>query len=69
MHALIRLGDGKYYVSAVFGYYRNITATGDYQRYLEGIHKPYWILFLMKRTNRKMSLINAVLWMQDTSKD
>jgi len=45
MHAIIRQGDGKYYVSAVFGYYRDITATDDYQRYLEGIHKPYWIVW------------------------
>lgn len=41
MHALIRQGDGKYNVSAVSGYYRDITATDDYQRYLEEIRKPY----------------------------
>lgn len=45
MHAIIRQGDGKYYVSAVFGYYRDITATDDYERYLESIHKPYWIVW------------------------
>ncbi len=45
MHAVIRQGDGKYYISAVFGYYRDITATDDYERYLEGIHKPYWIVW------------------------
>lgn len=45
MHAIIRQGDGKYYVSAVFGYYKDITATGDYERYLESIHKPYWIVW------------------------
>ena len=27
MHAIIRQGEGKYYVSAVFGYYKDITAT------------------------------------------
>lgn len=45
MHALICQGNGKYYVSAVFGYYRDITATDDYERYLEGIYKPYWIVW------------------------
>lgn len=45
MHAIVRQGDGKFYVSAVFGYYRDITATDDYQRYLEGIYKPYWIVW------------------------
>ena len=45
MHAIVCQGNGKYYVSAVFGYYRDITATDDYKRYLEGIHKPYWIVW------------------------
>ena len=27
MHAIIRQGEDKYYVSAVFGYYKDITAT------------------------------------------
>mgnify|MGYP006981381057 CR=1 FL=1 len=45
MHAMVCQGDGKYYISAVFGYYRDITAEDDYQRYLEEIHKPYWIVW------------------------
>lgn len=45
MHAIVRQGNGKYYVSAVFGYYRDVTATDDYKRYLEGIYKPYWIVW------------------------
>jgi len=45
MYALVRQGNGKYYVSAVFGYYRDITATNSYQRYLERIHKPYFIVW------------------------
>ena len=45
MHAIIRQDDGKYYVSAVFGYYRDVTATEDYKRYIESIHKPYWIVW------------------------
>ena len=35
MHAIIRQGEGKYYVSAVFGYYKDITATDDYEKYLQ----------------------------------
>ncbi len=45
MHAIIRQGDGKYYISAVFGYYKDITATDGHERYLEEIHKPYWIVW------------------------
>ncbi len=44
MYAIIRLGNGKYYISAVFGYYCVITATDDYQRYLEGIHNQYYLV-------------------------
>lgn len=47
--SLIRQGNGKFYVSAVFGYYRDITATEDYQRYLEEIHKPYWIVWYAEK--------------------
>ena len=45
MHALVIQGNGKYYLSAVFGYYRNVTATDNYERYIEGIHKPYWVVW------------------------
>lgn len=45
MHAIIRQGEGKYYVSAVFGYYKDITATDDYEKYLQNIHNPYWIVW------------------------
>lgn len=45
MHAIIRQGDGKYYISAVYGYYEDYTAADDYDRYLEEIHKPYWIVW------------------------
>ena len=45
MHAIIRQGEGKYYVSAVFGYYRDITAKDDYGKYLQRIYKPYWIVW------------------------
>ena len=50
MHAIIRQGDGKYYISAVFGYYRDITATDNYERYLEEIYKPYWIVWNPEKT-------------------
>lgn len=35
MHALICQGEGKYYVSAVFGYYTDINAATEYERYLQ----------------------------------
>ncbi len=59
MHAIIRQDDGKYYVSAVFGYYRDVTATEDYKRYIESIHKPYWIVWdsEKKRLIRWLSMV------------
>lgn len=45
MHAIVRQGNGKYYVSAVFGYFKDITATDDYERYIQSIHNPYWIVW------------------------
>ncbi len=45
MHAIIRQGNDKYYVSAVFGYYKDITATDDYEKYLQEIHNPYCIVW------------------------
>ena len=45
MHAIVRQGDGKFYVSAVFGYYRDVTAAGGYEEYLQSITKPYWIVW------------------------
>lgn len=45
MHAIVCQGNGRYYVSAVFGYYKDITAEDKYQRYLEEIHKPYCIVW------------------------
>ena len=59
MHAIIRQDDGKYYVSAAFGYYRDVTATEDYKRYIESIHKPYWIVWdsEKKRLIRWLSMV------------
>ena len=37
MHAIVRQGDGKYYVSPVFGYYKDVKSKDDYQRYLESM--------------------------------
>lgn len=45
MHAIIRQGEGRYYVSTVFGYYHNVRSTDDYQRYLERIHTPYYVVW------------------------
>ena len=45
MHAIVRQGDGKYYVSPVFGYYKDVKSKDDYQRYLESIHTPYYVVW------------------------
>ncbi len=55
MHAIIRQGNGKYYISAVFGYYRDITAMND----REEIHKRYWIVWNPEKT-RLIRWLNLV---------
>ena len=45
MHAIVRQGHGKYYISAVFGYYCDITGKDDYGKYLQSIYNPYWIVW------------------------
>ena len=45
MHAMVCQGNGKYYISAVFGYFRDITATDDYEKYIQSIYNPYWIVW------------------------
>ena len=45
MHAIVCQENGKYYVSAVFGYFKDITATDEYEKYLQSIHNPYWIVW------------------------
>ena len=59
MHALVCQGNGKYYVSAVFGYFKDITATDDYDRYIESIRKPYWIVWDEKK-KRLIRWLNMV---------
>lgn len=51
MHAIVRLGNGEYYVSAVFGYYNNIVSKDEYQRYLESLHSPYYIVWNREKTH------------------
>ncbi|MBQ1925043.1 MAG: hypothetical protein II767_10440 [Proteobacteria bacterium] len=50
MYALIRLGHGKYYGSYVFGYYENIVSTDEYQRYVESIYSPYYVVLNEEKT-------------------
>lgn len=50
MHALIRKGKSKYYVSAVFGYFRNVTAEDSYQKYLQKIHSSYFVVWNEEKT-------------------
>lgn len=50
MHAIIRMGSGKYYISSVFGYYNDVKSDDDYQRYLERVHTPYYVVFNEEKT-------------------
>ena len=50
MHAIIRQGNGKYYISSVSCYYSDVKSEDDYQRYLERIHTPYYIVFNEEKT-------------------
>ena len=45
MQAIIRQGEGKYYISTVFGYYKDVKSKDDYQRYLERIYSPYYVVW------------------------
>ena len=51
MYAIIRQGEGKYYISAVFGYFHDVKSTDDYQRYLERIYSPYYIVWNEEKTH------------------
>lgn len=44
MYAMIRLGNGKFYTSYVYGYFCPVTAEEDYQRYLERVHNRYYLV-------------------------
>ena len=63
MYAIIRQGNGKYYTSTVFGYFHDIKSTDDYQRYLERIHSPYYIVWNEAKTN-----LTKVFAMQSNTK-
>lgn len=49
MHAIIRQGNGKYYVSAVFGYYQDVNAEDYFERSKEIIQKSYYIIWDEKK--------------------
>ena len=51
MYAIVRQGNGKYYTSTVFGYFHDVKSADDYQRYLERIHSPYYIVWNEKKTH------------------
>ena len=49
MQAIICQGNGKYYLSTIYGYYKDINAKNDYERYLQEIYNPYWIVWDEKK--------------------
>lgn len=50
MYAIVRQGNGKYYLSAVFGYYKHITATEEFARYHQQYYSQYYIVFNEEKT-------------------
>lgn len=57
MHAIVRQGNGKYYISAVFGFFSEIHSEDDFERD-EQYRKMYWIVWdeEKKRLIRWMNL-------------
>lgn len=49
MHAIIRQGNGKYYVSAVFGYFKDIRSADAHERYLEDTYKSFYVIWDEKK--------------------
>lgn len=49
MYAIVRNADGTYYTSTVFGYFCKVTATDDYEQYLESIHKQFYLVLNEKK--------------------
>lgn len=50
MYAIIRQGEGQYYTSTVFGYFHDVKSADDYQRYLEQLYSPYYIVWNAEKT-------------------
>ena len=50
MYAIIREGNGNYYTSTVFGFFCKVTASDDYQRYLERIHNQFYLVLNQSKT-------------------
>lgn len=44
MYAIVKSKSGHFYTSMVFGYFCKITATDDYQQYLESVHNQYYLV-------------------------
>ena len=42
---MVLQGAGKYYISAVFGFYRDISADSNSENCLSSIYNPYWIVW------------------------
>lgn len=51
MHVIVRCGQGRYYISTVFGYYCEATAADDLQQYRERIYNSYYLV-LNKEKNK-----------------
>ena len=50
MHAIIRKGHGKYYVSAVFGFFSRLPKDNSYEESIANIRYPYFIVWNEEKT-------------------
>ncbi|MDO4275779.1 MAG: hypothetical protein Q4D16_19080 [Eubacteriales bacterium] len=77
MYAIIRLGGGKYYTSAVFAHYNNISAADDYGKYTEEIYSRFYIVLNQEKTalikqyvfDRKNEYLEPLILITDYSHD
>lgn len=63
MYAIVRQGNGKYYTSTVFGYFHDAKSQNEYERYLEQIYSPYYIVWNEDKTH-----LTKVFAMQQNTK-
>lgn len=45
MHAIVRQGNGQYYISAVFGFFMHDTKIGGYKNVADKINHSYWVVW------------------------
>ena len=62
MHAIVRQGNGKYYISPVFGYYKNFESDDKHRNIQKSAGKPHYIVW----NPEKNRLIRCEKWTPNT---